>query len=54
MKKISDGDEEEDEDTPASRPYMETLQITVLRTKASRDLTDSELERTDLLFGLKA
>ena len=41
----ADGDEESDE-TPASRPYMETLEITVLRTRASRDITDSELERT--------
>ena len=38
--------EEEDEDTPASRPYMETLEITVLRTRYSRDITDSEMERT--------
>ncbi|MEE1275833.1 MAG: AIPR family protein [Fibrobacteraceae bacterium] len=41
----ADGDEESDE-APASRPYMETLEITVLRTRASRDITDSELERT--------
>ena len=41
----ADGDEESD-DAPASRPYMETLEITVLRTRASRDITDSELERT--------
>ena len=46
VNKISDDDEEEDDDAPASRPYMETLEITVLRTRATRDITDSELERT--------
>ena len=39
-------DEDEDENAPASRPYMETLEITVLRTVSSRDITDSEMERT--------
>ena len=38
--------EDDDEDAPASRPYMETLEITVLRTRYSRDITDSEMERT--------
>jgi hypothetical protein len=38
--------EEQDDGTPASRPYMETLEITVLRTVSSRDITDSEMERT--------
>lgn len=37
---------ENDEDAPASRPYMQTLEITVLRTMSSRDITDSEMERT--------
>jgi hypothetical protein len=37
---------EEDEDLPASRPYMETLEITVLRTLSSRYVTDAEMERT--------
>ena len=46
VNKISDEEAEEDVDAPASRPYMETLEITVLRTRASRDITDSELERT--------
>ena len=46
INKISEEEEEEGDDTPASRPYMETLEITVLRTRASRDITDSELERT--------
>ena len=46
VNKISDDEEEEDSDSPASRPYMETLEITVLRTRATRDITDSELERT--------
>ena len=46
VNKISDDDEEEDDDAPVSRPYMETLEITVLRTRATRDITDSELERT--------
>ena len=46
VNKISDEETEEDVDAPASRPYMETLEITVLRTRASRDITDSELERT--------
>ena len=41
----ADGDEEDD-DAPASRPYMQTMEITMLRTRASRDITDSELERT--------
>lgn len=36
----------EGDDAPASRPFTETLEITVLRTRSSRDLTDSELERT--------
>lgn len=38
--------EDEDEDAPASRPYTNTLEITVLRTRYSRDITDSEMERT--------
>jgi len=38
--------DDEDENAPASRPYMETLEITVLRTVSSRDITDSEMERT--------
>ena len=46
VNKIDEDDEEEESDTPASRPYMETLEITVLRTRATRDITDSELERT--------
>ena len=46
VNKISDDEDEEDSDSPASRPYMETLEITVLRTRATRDITDSELERT--------
>ena len=47
VNKISDDEDgDEDSDSPASRPYMETLEITVLRTRASRDITDSELERT--------
>lgn len=39
-------DTEEEEDLPASRPYMQTLEITVLRTLSSRDITDAEMERT--------
>ena len=41
VNKISDEESEEDDDAPASRPYMETLEITVLRTRATRDITDS-------------
>lgn len=37
---------EEEEDSPAYRPYMQSIEITVLRTRASRDVTDSEMERT--------
>lgn len=46
LKVDSSSDEEEEDDAPASRPYMESLEITVLRTRSSRDITDSELERT--------
>jgi len=43
---IDENASEEEEDTPSSRPYMETLEITVLRTRHSRWVTDLEMERT--------
>lgn len=44
--KMDASDAEDDGDQPASRPYMETLEITVLRTLSSRYVTDAEMERT--------
>ena len=48
--KVLDPDSAEAEDDsdaqPAHRPYMETLDVTVLRTRASKDLTDYEIERS--------
>lgn len=42
---VDSEESEDDEDAPASRPYMQTLEP-VLRTMSSRDITDSEMERT--------
>lgn len=42
----SEAESDESEDQPPARPWLETLDVTVLRTRASKDLTDYELERT--------
>lgn len=39
-------DTDEGDDSVATRPYLETLDVTVLRTRASKDLTDYEIERS--------
>ena len=44
--KMDAADADDGNDQPASRPYMETLEITVLRTLSSRYVTDAEMERT--------
>ena len=44
--KMDAADADDGNDQPASRPYMETLEITVLRTLSSRYVTDDEMERT--------